>query len=96
METFKLYRTTKTDDVYFDHASCMYCQEWEDRVNQLAGRTITKPGPEVGGFFGSFINSFSVLKIHEKLFFEKVMPHMTKGEDGYYYWLEEVATANEI
>ena len=83
--------------IYIDHGSCMFPSSLEDEINKLAGKTITKHGPALGGFFDGFINSFHISSEFTDLFLKEVGPAIFEiHNDGSYYIKKELINANEI
>ena len=81
--------------VRMSNPSPMYPKTLEDRINALVGKKITLAGPMLGGFFGSFINSFYIPKEHIGLF-DEVAPEIFGHNDNGYFIKDEVAAANMI
>lgn len=99
----KLFRLLRLEDqsIYFDHTSCMMASDYEKKVNELAGQTITTLGPgmlELFGWspFGNLIVSFHVKPEFERILMDKVISQMQQDADGRWFFKEEMTEANQI
>lgn len=79
----------------------MFPVKFREKIDKLAGKPITDYGPELGGFFGSFANTFVVKAEFGQFFLETILPQIGNKIDSetnrYVVWdKDEEIAANEI